>query len=217
MNAQVEQALEILRSGDPAAFDQALASLQSAVYAFGMKFCGNREDAEDTAQETLIRLARSLKKFSDARALAVWLYKVAKTQCLMGRRKSKFAPAQMLPLERLMPAQDDTARTAVNPWPITPEEVVLRRELRDRLERAVLALPEPYRLVLILRDMEELETREVAEVMEISQATAKMRLHRARAFVRNALERHSRGKAKPAAVAGVSGRRKQGAVPSHGV
>jgi len=187
MKTHVEQALEILKSGDAQAFERALESLQAAVYSFGMKVCGNREDAEDTAQETLLRLARQLKNFPDARGLAVWLYKVAKTQCLMSRRRSKFAPAQMLSLEALMPAQHEPARATVKSWEITPEEIALRREFRDQLEQAVLSLPKPYRLVLILRDMEELDTREVAEVMGISEKTAKMRLHRARVYVRNAL------------------------------
>ena len=189
MNAQVQQALEILKAGDPQALDRAIESLQGAVYAFGMKVCGHPEDAEDTAQETLIRLARSLKDFPDARALAVWLYKVAKTQCLMSRRKSKFAPAQMLSLDALMPDHQVGSPAAPKSWAITPEEVVLHRESRERLEKAVLALPKPYRLVLILRDMEQLDTREVAEVMEISEDTVKMRLHRARVFVRNELEK----------------------------
>jgi len=99
MNARVEQALESLRSGKPGDVERALATLQETVYGFGMKVCGVREDAEDTAQETLLRLARQLKEFPDARALAVWLYKVAKSQCLMSRRMSKFAPAQMLSLD----------------------------------------------------------------------------------------------------------------------
>lgn len=194
MNAQVEQALEMLKADDPAALDRAIATLQSAVYSFGMKVCGDPHDAEDTAQETLIRLARSLKDFPNARALAVWLYKVARTQCLMSRRKSKFAPAHMLSLEELMPERDETKGAAPKSWAITPEEIVLHRESRDRLEKAVLALPKPYRLVLILRDMEELNTKEVAEVMEITEDTVKMRLHRARVFVRNELEKYFRRK-----------------------
>jgi RNA polymerase sigma-70 factor (ECF subfamily) len=187
MNTQVQRALEILRSGDARAFDRALESLQAAVYGFGMKVCGNREDAEDTAQETLLRLARQLKDFPDARALAVWLYKVAKSQCLMSRRQSKFAPAQMLSLEALMPAQIEPASATLKSWEITPEEIALRQEFRAKLEQAILSLPKPYRLVLILRDLEQLETREVAEVMGISEDTTKMRLHRARVHVRNAL------------------------------
>jgi RNA polymerase sigma-70 factor (ECF subfamily) len=190
MNAQVEQALEMLKSGDAQAFEEALAALQSAVFGFGMKVCGNREDAEDTAQETLLRLARQLRDFPNARALAVWLYKVAKTQCLMSRRKSKFAPAHLLSLEELMPGREERSSGGPKSWEITPEEIVLRDEIRDRLQQAILALPKPYRLVLILRDMEQLETREVAEVMGISEDTAKMRLHRARVYVRNALAKY---------------------------
>src|SRR5208337_4917964 len=156
MNSQVEQALANLKSGNPEDVERALETLQEVVYGFGMKVCGVREDAEDTAQETLIRLARQLKEFPDARALAVWLYKVAKTQCLMSRRKSKFAPAQMLSLDALMPKQSAAALAGTKSWQITPEEMVLNQELRGRLEDAILALPKHYRLVLILRDMEQL-------------------------------------------------------------
>jgi RNA polymerase sigma-70 factor (ECF subfamily) len=194
MNPQVERALQQLKSPDPRTVERAIESLQSTVYAFGMKFCGHREDAEDTAQETLLRLARSLKDFPDSRALAVWLYKVAKSQCLMSRRKSKFAPAQMLSLDHLMPERNEARQAWVESWPISPEEVVLDREARGELEKAVLALPKPYRLVLILRDMEQLDTREVAEVMGINEGTAKMRLHRARAFVRNTLSDYFRSR-----------------------
>jgi RNA polymerase sigma-70 factor (ECF subfamily) len=187
MNSQVEQALANLKSGRPEDVERALETLQETVYGFGMKACGVREDAEDTAQETLIRLARQLKEFPDARALAVWLYKVARTQCLMSRRKSKFAPAQMLSLDALMPKESGGTAPAVKSREITPEEILLNKELRSKLEDAVLALPKPYRLVLILRDMEQLDTKEVAEVMGISEDTTKMRLHRARVSLRNAL------------------------------
>jgi len=141
MNSQVEQALANLKSGKLEDVEQALETLQEVVYGFGMKVCGVREDAEDTAQETLIRLARQLKEFPDARALAVWLYKVAKTQCLMSRRKSKFAPAQILSLDALMPKESGAAAPAVKSWEITPEEIVLNKELRSKLKDAVLALP----------------------------------------------------------------------------
>jgi len=187
VNAQIEKALEILRSGNRRDAERALETLQGVVYGFGMKVCGSHEDAQDTAQETLIRLARQLREFPDARALSVWLYKVAKTQCLMSRRKSKFAPAQMLALDDLMPKESDLSPEARKSWHITPEEIALKQELRGKLEGAILALPKHYRLVLILRDMEQLDTREVAEVMGISEETTKMRLHRARVFVRNAL------------------------------
>ena len=187
MNRQIEAALNTLKSSNPQEIERAIETLQGVVYGFGMKFCGSREDAEDTAQETLIRLARQLRDFPDARGLAVWLYKVAKTQCLMSRRKSKFAPAQMLSLDDLMPRDSVLSAEGVKSWQFTPEQVVLNNELRSLLENAVLSLPKPYRMVLILRDMEQLNTREVASVMGISEETVKMRLHRARVYVRNAL------------------------------
>jgi len=187
VNNEIEQALKGLQSGNREDAERALATLQRVVYGFGMKVCGIHEDAQDTAQETLIRLARQLRDFPDARALSVWLYKVAKTQCLMSRRKSKFAPAQMLSLDDLMPKESTLSDAGVKSGQITPEQILLNQELRSRLEDAILALPKHYRLVLILRDMEQLDTREVAEVMGISEETTKMRLHRARVFVRNAL------------------------------
>ena len=187
MNARVEEALTCFKSGKRDEVERALGTLQEIVYGFGMKVCGVRADAEDTAQETLLRLARQLKDFPDARALAVWLYKVARSQCLMSRRKSKFAPAQMLSLDELIPKESGAAAPAIKSWEITPERIVLNKELRSKLEDAVLSLPPHYRLVLILRDMEQLDTREVAQVMGISEETAKMRLHRARVALRNAL------------------------------
>ena len=192
VKTQIEEALKSLQSGNRQDAERALATLQGAVYGFGMKVCGSHEDAQDTAQETLIRLARQLREFPDARALSVWLYKVAKTQCLMSRRKSKFAPAQMLSLDDLMPKESDLSPAGTKSWQVTPEETVLRLELRSRLEGAILALPKHYRLVLILRDMEQLDTREVAEVMGISEETTKKRLQRARVFVRNALAGYAR-------------------------
>ncbi len=189
---RVEQALEWLQSGEAASVERAIGVLQGAVFSFGMKVCGNPADAADTAQETLVRLARSFRRFPNTRALSVWLYRVAKSQCLMSRRKSKFAPQQMLSLDEMTPQVGPGGDSDVQSWVITPEEALLQAEFRNQLEKAILALPKPYRLVLILRDMEQLDTREVARVMRISEGTAKMRLHRARIFVRNELDKYLR-------------------------
>ena len=170
--------------------ERAIDVLQGVVFSFGMRVCGHPADAEDTAQETLVRLARPLAKFPNARAFSVWLYKVAKSRCLMSRRKSKFFPERMLSLDELMPRPDQDGRSEAKSWSFTPEEALLQREFRDHLQQAIRSLPKPYRLVLVLRDMEQLDTREVAEVMEISEDTVKMRLHRARIFVRNELAKY---------------------------
>jgi len=190
MNARIAQAVEMLKAGGARGIESALESLTTSAFAFARKVCGNAQDAEDIAQETMMQLTRSAHRFPDAKGLGVWLYKVAKTRCLMSRRRSKFAPAHTLSLDELMPTPGEIAGGSQDARPQNPEEFILRRELRNQLERAVLNLPEAYRLVLVLRDMEELSTEEVAEILGVSQPTVKMRLHRARVFVRNALDRY---------------------------
>jgi RNA polymerase sigma-70 factor, ECF subfamily len=170
---RLDRALNWLQSGELSSVERAIDVLQGLVFSFGMKVCGDPADAEDIAQETLLRLARSLKKFPSARAFSVWLYKVAKSQCLMSRRKSKFAPERMLPLDELIPQPNRDGDPEAKSWAITPEEALLQGEFRERLENAIRSLPKPYRLVLILRDMEQLDTREVADVIGISEDTSK--------------------------------------------
>jgi RNA polymerase sigma-70 factor (ECF subfamily) len=103
MRAEIERAVELLRDGDDARVEQALALLQETVFSFSMRVCGQREDAEDTMQEVLLKSIPHLPRFDSPKALVVWLYKLAKNRCLMSRRKSKFAPAHELSLEELMP------------------------------------------------------------------------------------------------------------------
>jgi len=102
VRTEIEQAVELLRSGEPESMEKALALLQETVFSFRMRVCRQREDAEDTMQEVLS--VPVLSRFESPKALVVWLYKVAKNRCLTTRRKSKFAPKQELSLEQLMPA-----------------------------------------------------------------------------------------------------------------
>lgn len=173
--------------------ERALALVQQTAFSFSMKVCGHREDAEDTAQETLIRAVPELSNFDSPEALAVWLYKVARSRCLMSRRRSKFAPKQTLSLDDLVPdrGQLEALTTARDGG---PEQQLLRAENREELQRAVLKIPPDYRMVLVLHDMEELSTGEVARVTGLREGTVRVRLHRARVFLRNQLAR----KLKPA-------------------
>jgi RNA polymerase sigma-70 factor (ECF subfamily) len=184
MHKELEQALDAVRTGAPGAMEQALAQLQETVYSFSMRLCGHREDAEDTMQNTLLKAAQHLQKFQSARALGVWLYKVAKNCCLMSRRRSKFAPREQLSLEALMPDRAELERLAATG---TPEKEFLRRESAERLRAAIAKLPPEHRLVLVLHDMEGLSDEEIAEVTGLKRGNVRVRLHRARLFVRNAL------------------------------
>src|SRR5437660_10762920 len=107
MRSEIEQAVLLLQRGDDEALEKALALLQNTVFSFSMRVCGQREDAEDTMQEVLLKSVPYLPKFDSPKALVVWLYKVAKNRCLMSRRQSKFAPARELSLEELMPGRGE--------------------------------------------------------------------------------------------------------------
>ena len=177
--------------------ERALALVQQTAFSFSMKVCGHREDAEDTAQETLIRTVAELPHFDSPEALAVWLYKVARSRCLMSRRRSKFAPRHSLSLDELLPDRSEL-ETLTASREGGPEQQLLRAESREELQRAVLKIPPDYRMVLVLHDMEELSTDEVASITGLRPGTVRVRLHRARVFLRNQLAR----KIKPAATRG---------------
>jgi len=183
MRADIEQAVALLRRGDQAALEQALGLLQNTVFSFSMRVCGQREDAEDTMQEVLLKSVPYLPEFDSPKALVVWLYKVAKNRCLMSRRKSKFAPARELSLEELMPDRKELEQLSAD-GRINPETYAIHSENASHLREAIQRLPAPYRIVLVLRDMEGLTDDEVAEITGLRPGTVRVRLHRARLFVR---------------------------------
>ncbi|MBZ5722518.1 MAG: sigma-70 family RNA polymerase sigma factor [Acidobacteriia bacterium] len=186
MRSEIERAVELLRQGDDAALEQALGLLQDTVFSFSMRVCGQRQDAEDTMQEVLLKSVPQLPKFDNPKALVVWLYKVAKNRCLMSRRRSKFAPQQDLSLEELMPDRKELEQLSTD-GSINPEAFAIRSEEAGRLREAIQRLPPPYRIVLVLRDMEGLTDEEVAEITGLRSGTVRVRLHRARLFVRKEL------------------------------
>lgn len=188
MRKEIERAVSLLQSGDGNAVEQALALLQDTVFSFSMKVCGQREDAEDTMQEVLVKSLPYLPKFDNPKALVVWLYKVAKNRCLMSRRKSKFAPKESLSLDELMPDRKELEQIAAT-GPVNPERYAIRSEQAQQLRDAVQKLPPDYRIVLVLRDMEELTDEEVAEITGLRRGTVRVRLHRARLFVRKEMTR----------------------------
>ncbi len=186
MRSEIEEAVLLLQRGDDEALEQALALLQNTVFSFSMRVCGQRQDAEDTMQEVLLKSVPHLSNFDSPKALVVWLYKVAKNRCLMSRRRSKFAPKQDLSLEELMPDRRELEKMSPASG-INPERFAIRSEEAGMLREAIQKLPAQYRIVLVLRDMEGLTDEEVAEITGLRAGTVRVRLHRARLFVRKEL------------------------------
>ena len=188
MRPDVTKAYDLLRSGDSAHVEQALELLQNTVFSFSMTVCGHREDAEATMQEVLLKTIPYSSKFDSPKALTTWLYTVAKNHCWMSRRKSKFAPREHLSLEELMPDATELDRLgAIAAAGPSPERSAIAGQETQQLQLAILKVPPPYRLVLVLHDVEELSTEEIARILNLREGNVRIRLHRARLFVRKEL------------------------------
>jgi RNA polymerase sigma-70 factor (ECF subfamily) len=191
---KISKILDDIKEDKPNAIDRFLKEIQQLVLSFGMKVCGGHiEDAQDTMQEVLIEFFRGARrfKFNNPKALTVWLYKVAKNACLMSRRKEKYEPKDIFSFDSPIPKdQNEEKRHEIPDWSKIPDRAVLERENQDIIQKALLQVPFDYRLVLVLRDMEGLSTKEVSKVVGISDANVKVRLHRARLLMRNALSKY---------------------------
>jgi RNA polymerase sigma-70 factor, ECF subfamily len=183
MRPELAKATELLQRNTPEAIEEAIALLQNTVYSFSMKICGHPEDAEDTMQEVLFRSLGHLAKIKEPRALAVWLYTVTRNRCWRMRRKSASAPKQMIALDELMPDEAELGRLLADAAH-GPEDNVSQAEQANLLHKAVLQIPPPLRMVLVLHDMEELDTDQVATILGLKTGTVRVRLHRARLLVR---------------------------------
>ena len=193
MSQAVEQALELIRENQPESTDRALALLQNTVYSFSMKVCGHPQDAEDTMQDVLLKSIPHLAKFDNPQALTVWLYKVARNRCISSHRGSQRSPAKNLSLDELMPNSGELQDLMQSAAP-NPEAALLNSESAEQLKQAILQVPPQYRMVLVLHDMEELSTAEVARIMDLREGTVRVRLHRARLMVRQELARLSQAR-----------------------
>jgi RNA polymerase sigma-70 factor (ECF subfamily) len=175
-----EALLDRARSGDAPALEQLLERHQAQVYRFGMKMCGDPQDAQDVLQETLLAMARGVRDFRGASSISTWLYTIARSFCIKKHRRSKFAPVQ----ERSLDTDVAPEASRLADLADSPEDALAGKQIEHALGEALSALEPMYREVLVLRDIEGLSAPEVAEVLGVSVQAVKSRLHRARLSVR---------------------------------
>lgn len=184
-----------LLSGDADAFEQFVEHFRAKVFHYTWLMCGDREDAEEVAQDTLLKVFEGFDQLREPERVRPWVFRIAKNECLMKRRKSVFAPARELSLDQLLPekiGEDGDLKLQIADWSRLPDDQAFQSEMKEALERAIAELPENYRSVILLRDMEELSTEETAQILDLSSDTVKTRLHRARLALRQTLDEHLR-------------------------
>jgi RNA polymerase sigma-70 factor (ECF subfamily) len=174
--------LAAFRQGDARALDELLARHEKQVYRFGLRMCGNEDDAREVLQETLLAAFRGLGGFRGDARLSTWLYQVARSFCSKARRRTAGEPAQHEALdapEVRRVASDEAA----------PDARAHAGEVGRALQAAISALPAASREVVVLRDVEGLSAEDAAEVLNIEVAALKSRLHRARMELREHLSK----------------------------
>lgn len=190
-NPSDEYAQLIIRvaDGDARALEQLLTKAQEVAYRFSHTVCGGPADAEDVMQDALIKTFRYVTRLNDPRAFRTWLYRTVRNACLMKRRRKVGQPHRVLSLDALLPSIDGGATAIDVAAPgIDPEARAVNAALRRRLITALRAMPPEHRAIVFLREMEGLSTKDAAQALKISESNVKMRLHRARLFLRKQLE-----------------------------
>lgn len=197
-SAQAQEEVRLARdllAGEAGAFDRFVEVFRTKIFQYAYMMCGHREDAEEVAQDTLLKVFESFDQLREPERVRPWVFRIARNACLMKRRKSVFAPAQELSLDDFLPHSKDggeTRKLEIADWSALPEDQALRSELRATLDRAIQELPDIYRAVIMLRDIEELTTEETAQVLDIHTDAVKTRLHRARLALRQKLDGYLR-------------------------
>jgi RNA polymerase sigma-70 factor (ECF subfamily) len=181
-----------LRAGEEAAFETMVRAFGGRLLAAARRLLGNEEDARDAVQEAFLSAFRALDRFEGEARLSTWLHRIVLNAALMRLRTRRRRPETSI--EELLPRflEDGHAADPAQEWKL-PLDAVARNETRELVRRSIERLPEPYRNVLLLRDVEELDTDETARLLGLSESAVKTRLHRARQALRGLLDPHLRG------------------------
>lgn len=185
---QDTELIKAINAGRTELFQELVGRYEQKLYNFALRMCGDVCDAEDLVQETFLTAFRYLKDFRFETKFKNWLYRIATSACIKKRRKSKYAPERELSLEEHAAENQSATTDNVPDWAQVPLEQLLSEELSLIIQDAILSLPEKYRIVIILRDLEGFSTVEAAQILNLKESNVKVRLHRARLYLRDKLK-----------------------------
>jgi len=160
------------------------------VYNLARRMLSSHADAEDVTQDVLLQVVRKLPSFRGESAFPTWLHRVTVNTAIAHRRKRAVRDEHRDKSRTLDMVLEDAPAGPVRRWSIGPEEAALDRETQELIERAIAELPEDYRDVFVLSDVEGVPNAEIGEMLGLSLPAVKSRLHRARQKLRDALAPH---------------------------
>jgi RNA polymerase sigma-70 factor (ECF subfamily) len=175
--------VERWQAGDQSAFEALIRRHESRVFGLLMRMLGNREDAQDVAQEAFLSLHRHGHRFRYEARFSTFVFRVAANAALNRRRTLGRKRARLVELRTRQAAGDDLPAS-----PRDPESVVVGKQTQIQVQDALLRLPDDLRMVITLYDIEGLSYREISSVLEIPEGTVKSRIHRARNALRDRLK-----------------------------
>ena len=186
-----EEFIARLRSGDEAAFEEMVRRFGGRMLSVARRFLSSEDDARDAVQEAFLSAFESIDRFSGSARLSTWLHRIVVNAALMQLRRRRRKPEHSI--DELMPRFDTNGGWAEDSTTagLTPEALCEERDTCKMVWRCIAKLPEVYRAVLLLRDIEDLDTIETARRFGISPNSVKVRLHRAHQALRTLVEREA--------------------------
>ena len=186
------QLLARLRAGESAAFDELVRAAGGRMLAVARRMLRTEEDARDAVQEAFLSAFKSLAKFDGRSQLTTWLHRITVNACLMKLRSQRRRGGTERQIDDFLPEflEDGHQQSSSKSWKPTDDPGIERRETRELVRAKIAELPEQYRVVLVLRDIEELSTEETAAALDMTVNAVKTRLHRARQALRGLLDPH---------------------------
>ncbi|MGE4519698.1 MAG: RNA polymerase sigma factor [Desulfobacteraceae bacterium] len=179
-----------IKNGRTDLYETLLSRYETRIYNFGLRMCKDVSDAEDLVQETFINIFRYLENFRMESKFKNWAYKIAASVCMKIKKRNN-VPEKELSMDDILPAdREKEVSSKIPSWVNQPAEALMNKEMYLEIKKEIDNLPPNYRIILVLRDMEGFSTKEVSDILDLSESNVKVRLHRARSFVREGLKRY---------------------------
>lgn len=177
--------VERVKAGDHAAFDELVRRYENKVYQLAFRLTGDEMDAADVIQDVFVSVYTKIHTFRGHAAFSSWLYRITANAAFARLNQRKRAAA--VALEDVMPAVEEKSRELFSEWSQKPDAALFSKEARVALKQAIDSLPDDFRTVVMLRDVQNLSNQDVADILKLSIPAVKSRLHRARLMLRRML------------------------------